>query len=447
MCDTLVALASATVDGSIYFAKNSDREPNEAQSIVRIKPADYPDGSVLHCTYISIPQATHTNGVLLSKPFWIWGAEMGANDHGVVIGNEAVFTKIPQEKEPGLIGMDLLRLGLERSDTAYEALQMITTLLQKYGQSGNCGYQHTMVYHNSFLICDKQEAWVLETAGRQWAAQRVQGIRSISNCLSIRKTWDLASDDLVAYAIDKKWCSSRADFDFAGCYSDYIYTTFSDSKNRNACSMNALSAHEGSITLQQMMAYLRMHGRKVNGPWQPGKGITGADVCMHAGWGPIRGSQTTASLVAHFHKDQPDTYWCTRGAAPCTGIFLPTWLDSYDPDGIHEPKGDYQAGFDFWDHEVLHRSVLLDYEKRMSIYISERNTLEDKFISKAYANIKKNAQQRELISTQMLEEVRTYRQSWIEKVQGSVIERRKQRLFQSAWEKHNQACNINAIIK
>lgn len=29
MCDTLIALPSATIDGSIIFGKNSDREPNE----------------------------------------------------------------------------------------------------------------------------------------------------------------------------------------------------------------------------------------------------------------------------------------------------------------------------------------------------------------------------------------------------------------------------------
>jgi secernin len=59
--------------------------------------------------------------VLLAKPFWIWGAEMGANEHGIAIGNEAVFTKIPYDKQPGLIGMDSLRLALERAHTARRA--------------------------------------------------------------------------------------------------------------------------------------------------------------------------------------------------------------------------------------------------------------------------------------------------------------------------------------
>ncbi|HMN61183.1 MAG TPA: carcinine hydrolase/isopenicillin-N N-acyltransferase family protein, partial [Anaerolinea sp.] len=126
----------------MIFGKNSDREPNEAQEVVMLPAKDYPAGSEVRCTYRSIPQARHTHAVLLLKPFWMWGAEMGANEFGVVIGNEAVFTRVKMEKGDGLIGMDYLRLALERAHNADEALDVMTELLAEYGQGGNCGFTH-----------------------------------------------------------------------------------------------------------------------------------------------------------------------------------------------------------------------------------------------------------------------------------------------------------------
>ncbi len=111
MCDTIVATKEATRDGSVIFAKNSDREPNEAQSIEYHPARSHKAGEELKVTYLTIPQARQTRAVFISRPFWMWGAEMGANDAGVAIGNEAVFTKLPMRKEKMLLGMDLLRLG------------------------------------------------------------------------------------------------------------------------------------------------------------------------------------------------------------------------------------------------------------------------------------------------------------------------------------------------
>src|SRR3954447_18486615 len=164
MCDTLVASPEYTADGALWFAKNSDREPGEAQ-IVEQLPALIQKSATLQCTYLEIPQESRTNEIVISRPLWMWGAEMGAIQHGVAIGNEAVFTKLPYAKV-GLTGMDLLRLALERSATARDALDTITDLIAKHGQGGGAGYRNRKFrYHNSFLIADPAEAWVLETAG------------------------------------------------------------------------------------------------------------------------------------------------------------------------------------------------------------------------------------------------------------------------------------------
>lgn len=63
----------------------------------------------LQCTYIEIDQVPETYAVVLSRPAWMWGAEMGANEHGVCIGNEAVWGREAISKEEALLGMDLVR--------------------------------------------------------------------------------------------------------------------------------------------------------------------------------------------------------------------------------------------------------------------------------------------------------------------------------------------------
>jgi dipeptidase len=156
MCDTFLALPSVTADGSIVFGKNSDREPNEAQALEYHPAQIYAHPAQARCTYRGIPQVRETYATLLCRPFWMWGAEMGANEKGVVIGNEAVWTRMPLIKKDGLTGMDLLRLALERSANASRALETMVQLLADYGQGGICGYEDKrMAYHNGLTMCSR----------------------------------------------------------------------------------------------------------------------------------------------------------------------------------------------------------------------------------------------------------------------------------------------------
>lgn len=105
----------------------------------------------------------------------MWGAEMGANESGVVIGNEAIWSIDKSDVETKrLLGMDLLRLGLEYGKTAEGALNIIIEYLEQYGQGGPCSQNDPgLTYHNSFLIVDTTCAWVLETIGKHWVAKKV----------------------------------------------------------------------------------------------------------------------------------------------------------------------------------------------------------------------------------------------------------------------------------
>jgi len=441
MCDTFVALGNSTLDGSVIFAKNSDREPNEAHQIVLIPASDHLAGSMVKCTYIEVPQVEHTYSVLLAKPFWIWGAEMGTNEHGVVIGNEAVFTKAPMEKKTGLIGMDFIRLALERSRTAEEALYGIIELLETYGQGGNCGFQHPMYYHNSYIIADQTDAWVLETAEKNWAAEKVVDIRSISNALTIGGTWDMASTDLVSYAIDRGWCKRKADFHFANCYSDTLYTPLSDAHRRQTCSTELLKRKKGQITVKTMMSVLRSHALEdPGGNYRPDKGITGSSVCMHAGFGPVRGSQSVGSMISQLAAGEP-VHWLTGTSAPCTSVFKPVWIEAGLPDIGPAPDGTYDQATLFWRHELLHRGLLRNYRKGMDVILTERDSMEDEFIQQSASLRERNADQRLVFSQSCFSQAELAEKAWLAQIL-QISKTPTQLLYSIAWRQFNKTARI-----
>lgn len=440
MCDTFVVMGARSADGSVIFGKNSDREPNEAQALEIHPAADHAAESRLKCTYIEIPQAEHTHAVLLSRPFWMWGAEMGANEHGVVIGNEAVFTRIPYQKEGGLTGMDLLRLGLERGATAAEALRVITGLLAEFGQGGNCGLTHGFYYHNSFLLADPNEAWVLETAGPHWAARRVEGFYAISNRLTIGSEFDLASDDLVKTAVEKKWCRGREDFDFARCYSDFLYTRMSAAADRRACNTALAAEQRGGVTPAGAMTMLRAHGVEGAAAYRPDTALTGSQVCMHAGFGPVRGSQSVGSLVAHLAPGR-HTYWASATATPCTAVFKPVWIDSGLPDGEPPLTARFDPACRWWRHEQLHRMVIQDLPARLNIFADHRDAMEGRFAQAAGAVGADLEKRRELTAACFAEADRA-EADWLKRVDGLASAVGVRFYYRSAWRGWNRAAHL-----
>jgi len=276
-CDTWVAKSDATSVNVTLLAKNSDRTVFDCQPLFYHAAREWPAGSMIDLGRISIPQVERTYATIGSSPYWCWGYEEGMNEYGVAIGNEGIATRplseirdlvaSGQEVEYGPTGMDLLRLGLERGKTAREALDVITSLLEQYGQFGSglptLGVE--AAYDNSFLIADREEAWILETAGRQWAARIVsENVASISNKISITTDWDAASEDLKTFAQTKKWYSeSSGRLDFDAVYGpatpgERIQNQRAQIRADRSCRL--LQDREGSITSAVMMEIARDRG-------------------------------------------------------------------------------------------------------------------------------------------------------------------------------------------
>ncbi len=325
-CDTIVVLAPHTRAGATLLAKNSDRSPLECQPLFQAMRRAHPEGAIVHCQYLEIPQVAETAAVIGSRPFWLWGFEHGLNEYGVAIGNEAVLTR---ESLPatGLLGMDLVRLGLERSKTAREATEIIGALIERHGQGGSAQYDVDFRYCGGFIIADYAEAYVLESSGRQWIARRVEDRACISNRLTI-DAGSLSSPDIESYARARGWYDSDSPFDFGAAYSSRNAGKDKDdpltARGRLARSRELVSRN-GRRTIREMLAILRDHGALGETPpaGDPASHDGCPTLCMHGS-----AAATTASMVAELPALDADTIpmlWASL-AAPCTSIVFPLFV-------------------------------------------------------------------------------------------------------------------------
>ena len=342
MCDTWVALSDSTLNGNMIFAKNSDRPIDDSQPLMRYPRQHWSAGSSLKLEYVDVPQVGETYATLGSSPYWCWGYEEGINEHSVVIGNEAIFTRTFRQTAdryqagdnpvPGLLGMDLIRLGLERGQTATEAVEIIGALIERYGQFGSGVPAQSHVeggYDNSFIIADPDEAWVLEAVGQRWAARRVtSGCYSISNQPTIRQQWDAGSSDLEMYARQQGWWRHDAPFDFARAYID-------DQKPRQVSHLRVMRSRQllvekaGQITPQWMMRIARDHYEDtfLDGPYFDAADPDFLTLCMHPSPAAFTWGHTASSCVAILPKNEAElpVFWWTPGP-PCNGCYVPFFV-------------------------------------------------------------------------------------------------------------------------
>ena len=215
-CTNFIIGKKASVDGSVICTYNAD---------------DY--GLFINlCHY---PAGTHPKGIVRKIFNWDTNKYQGVipeapqtynvigniNEFQVSIAETTYGGREEMEDSTGILDYgSLIYLALQRSKTAREAIQVMTTLAQTYGY--NSGGE-------TFTICDPNEAWIMEMMGKGpgskgvvWVALRVPDDAICAHANQSRITKFnmndkgnvLYSKDVVSFARSKGWFTGK-DKDFS----------------------------------------------------------------------------------------------------------------------------------------------------------------------------------------------------------------------------------------
>lgn len=231
-CSNLIVGKKASADGSVMVSYNAD---------------DYGMfGSLCH-----YPAATHKKGEMRKIYDWDTGVYHGEipeaavtynvigniNEYQVSIGETTYGGREEMVDSTGIIDYgSLIYLALQRSKSAREAIDVMTSLVERYGY---CSEGET------FSICDPNEAWIMEMQGTGagskgvvWVAVRIpdDAICAHANQSRIGKidTKDkknvLYSKNVFSYARKMGWFKGKdADFSWKNTYA------FPDFSGRRFC--------------------------------------------------------------------------------------------------------------------------------------------------------------------------------------------------------------------
>jgi hypothetical protein len=352
MCDIVFAKG----DKVKIIGKNSDRPYLESQRFVFLTPKinefDYE-----RATYIKIPNYKKKFRVILAKPFWMWGGEMGINECGLVICNVALFSKRKFKKEnSGLLGMDMIRIALETSEKAEEALSKIIELVENYGQDVNSSYRGKFLYDNAFLISDKDTAFYIETVDKNWVFRKIDKSESFSNTFSIETKYDKISikkmDDL----------REKEKINFKKSYEDFLFSLVAGGvirKKRTTELLKLKSQSKKELAAKDIAEILKDH-----------KGFLTFSVCMH--YKPFFCPAETANSFIVELKPEP-VIWITGGPHPCMSIYKPFSFESF-------PKYQNLFSDEAWFYKLtFNQKIMKDKKKKYEFQEKIRNVQDELF--------------------------------------------------------------------
>jgi secernin len=335
-CDTFAGRPNT--ETPTIFGKNSDRPARECQPLNRVSAR--PAGTTQHLAYVDIDDTAETIAHLGSSPYWCWGHEMGLNAAGVAVGNEAIFTRdlatnvmraqAGEDLRPGILGMELVRLALERATTAHDAVAVMAELVERHGQWGagtRTASRASAAYDNAYLIADRHQVWVVETSGTRWAARQViEPSWSLSNEPTIRNDWDECADDLRRHADANGWTVGSDKVDFAATFLDpKVPLQVSHIRlQRSRQLLDDTLKAEGRVGFDDARRVLSDHYEDtfLAGPLFNPARPDFLTLCMHEHPAEFTWGNTAASMVAVLPKNGTPFLWWAA-ATPCTSVYVP----------------------------------------------------------------------------------------------------------------------------
>jgi dipeptidase len=417
-----------TATRSVIFAKSADCEVNEANALVRIPRQQHVPGEVVRLTHLAIPQAEETYEVILTKVFWTYGCEIGINEYGLAMGEEAVYTTQETiEEKDGVIGPDLMRIGLERARTCQEAIEIMTALLEQYGQGGNCEMSGNSHFDSSFLMSDTQEAYILETAGRDWAARKIDDIGSISNMLSIRSDWDRRSGE-------------QKPLDWANAYARPEVPPTLGSPDRQSITYHGLAAARGQISVTTAFDIMRHH----NPGYHPAHAPAHQNVCVHAGPQKNRWWQADAVMVTEV-GDHGVMAWVTGTSGTCVSIFKPVFLGVDLPDIGPLPTQNFNPDSLWWKHELLHRRAMADFDRVVSEIRQDFDRIEAAFLAAAETVKYGAVNEKKEFMDYCFRKAMDATEAWIERLRGRRDLAFDDPAYGAMWRKLNAGAGLTGL--
>jgi dipeptidase len=429
MCDTFVALSSVTLNKNVLFAKSADCEVNEANAIVRIPRRKHVKGEALRITHLVIPQAEETYEVFLTKAFWTYGCEIGVNEYGLAMGEEAVFTTEMTEENDGIIGPDLMRLGLERGRNCQEAITLMTGLLEKYGQGGSAELKGNSHFDSSFLMADTREAYILETAGRNWAVKKIDEFNSISNMLGI--------------AGDEEHCSFSSGSkkkDWAKTYGLPEVPSNLGSPIRQSITYDCLKAAKSRITAQTMFKIMRQHGDG----YHPATAEAHRNICVHAGPQENRWWQADGVMVTDT-GDNGSLIWVTGTSGNCVSIFKPVFPGMDLPDTGPLPTEHFDPRSLWWKHELLHRRAMADFDHLVPEIRKDFDVVEKEFLDESGAVRRGTPEEKRDFMEYCFNKAMQCTEIWITRLHDRTNLKFEERGYRAMWQKLNAQAGLTGM--